>query len=112
MANAGPEDRLWGKGYISLLATQFFGAANDKLRLILALSYGGLTAGRAAALQIDLPGQQVTGPDGYTHAFDIAPADKEMLVEGLDPIGLTLRRDDEILAFQERDKSERPWVYI
>lgn len=65
-----------------------------------------------AELQIDLPGQTVTGPDGQTHAFEIAPADKEMLVEGLDPIGLTLRRDDEILAYQERDKSERPWVYI
>ena len=65
-----------------------------------------------ATLQIDLPAQQVTGPDGNQHAFDIALADKEMLVEGLDPIGLTLKRDANIIAFQGRDKSERPWVYL
>ncbi len=61
---------------------------------------------------VDLPNQQVTGPGGDVHAFDIAPADKEMLVEGLDPIGLTLKRDGEIRAFQENDKAARPWVYL
>lgn len=66
----------------------------------------------AAQVSVDLPQQTVTGPDGDQHSFEIAPADKEMLVEGLDPIGLTLKRDDEILAFRERDRSERPWVYL
>lgn len=66
----------------------------------------------AAKLTIDLPAQTVTGPKGDQHGFEIAPADKEMLVEGLDPIGLTLKSDDAILAFQERDKTERPWVYL
>lgn len=66
----------------------------------------------AAVFVIDLPSQTVTGPEGDTHGFDIAPADKEMLVQGLDPIGLTLKRDDEILAFREKDKAERPWVYL
>lgn len=66
----------------------------------------------AARLVVDLPGQTVTGPNGDQHEFDLAPSDKEMLVEGLDPIGLTLKRDDEILAFRERDKTERPWVYL
>jgi len=61
---------------------------------------------------IDLPHQTVTGPDGDKHAFEIALADKEMLIEGLDPIGLTLKRDDAILTFRERDKAERPWVYL
>jgi 3-isopropylmalate/(R)-2-methylmalate dehydratase small subunit len=61
---------------------------------------------------VDLPNQSVTGPDGDTHSFEIAPADKEMLVEGLDPIGLTMKRDDEIMAFQSQDKAARPWVYL
>lgn len=61
---------------------------------------------------IDLVQQDVTGPNGDVHAFDIAPADKEMLVEGLDPIGLTLKQDDAILAFREKDKMTRPWVYL
>ena len=41
----------------------------------------------------------------------IAPAQREMLLEGLDEIGLTLRREAEIAAFQERDRRERPWAY-
>lgn len=61
---------------------------------------------------VDLVEQEVRGPDGDVHAFDIAPADKEMLVEGLDPIGLTLKQDDAILAFREKDKATRPWVYL
>lgn len=63
-------------------------------------------------LTVDLLQQTVTGPDGASHVFEIAPADKEMLIEGLDPIGVTLKRDQDILAFQERDKVERPWVYL
>jgi 3-isopropylmalate/(R)-2-methylmalate dehydratase small subunit len=63
-------------------------------------------------LIIDLVNQEVTGPDQDVHAFDIAAADKEMLVEGLDPIGLTLKQDDAILAFREKDKATRPWVYL
>lgn len=66
----------------------------------------------SAQLTVNLPRQSVTGPDGSQHSFEIAPADKEMLVEGLDPIGLTLKSDDAILAFQDKDKTERPWVYL
>jgi 3-isopropylmalate/(R)-2-methylmalate dehydratase small subunit len=35
-----------------------------------------------------------------------------MLLEGLDAIALTMKRDDEILAFQARDRLRRPWVYL
>lgn len=66
----------------------------------------------ADVLVIDLPRQEVIAPDGVKHAFDLALADKEMLVEGLDPIGVTLKRDGEIMAFQEKDKATRPWVYL
>ena len=32
-------------------------------------------------------------------------------MEGLDAIAVTLKRDDEILAFQARDRIKRPWIY-
>jgi hypothetical protein len=35
-----------------------------------------------------------------------------MLLEGLDAIALTQKRDDEILAFQARDRLRRPWIYL
>jgi 3-isopropylmalate/(R)-2-methylmalate dehydratase small subunit len=63
-------------------------------------------------ITIDLPNQTVSGPPGSVHKFDIGAADKEMLLEGLDPIGLTLKREPEIAAFEAKDRARRPWVYI
>jgi 3-isopropylmalate/(R)-2-methylmalate dehydratase small subunit len=61
---------------------------------------------------VDLTRCTVTAPGGTVHPFLIAPADREMLLEGLDAIALTMKRDDEILAFQARDRLRRPWVYL
>ena len=61
---------------------------------------------------VDLPNQTFCFPSGDAYGFEIGTTDKEMLVEGLDPIGLTLKRDKAILAFQDTDKTKRPWVYI
>jgi 3-isopropylmalate/(R)-2-methylmalate dehydratase small subunit len=63
-------------------------------------------------ISVDLTNCTVTAPDGATHSFEIAPADQEMLLEGLDGIAITMRRDDEILAFQARDRLNRPWIYL
>jgi 3-isopropylmalate/(R)-2-methylmalate dehydratase small subunit len=63
-------------------------------------------------IRVDLTIRTVTAPDGTTNSFDIAPADQEMLLEGLDGIAVTMRRDDEILAFQGIDRLKRPWIYL
>jgi 3-isopropylmalate/(R)-2-methylmalate dehydratase small subunit len=62
-------------------------------------------------LTVDLVGCSVRGA-GTAHSFDIAAADREMLLEGLDAIAVTMKRDDEILAFQARDRLRRPWIYL
>ena len=62
-------------------------------------------------LTVDLERCTVTAADAV-HSFSIAPADREMLLEGLDAIALTMKRDDEILAFQARDRLRRPWIYL
>ena len=61
---------------------------------------------------VNLESCTVTTPDGASYAFSIAPADREMLLEGLDAIAVTMKRDDEILAFQGRDRLRRPWIYL
>jgi len=61
---------------------------------------------------VNLVTGRLTAPDGSEHAFEVAPADREMLLEGLDGIALTMKRDDEILAFQGRDRLRRPWIYL
>jgi hypothetical protein len=33
------------------------------------------------------------------------------LLEGRDEIGMTLARDTDIRAFQDRDRVSRPWIY-
>ena len=63
-------------------------------------------------ITVDLERQQVIAADGKTEPFEISPADREMLMEGLDAIAVTIKRDDEILAIQARDKITRPWIYF
>jgi len=63
-------------------------------------------------IAINLEECSVTGPDGSEYSFEIAPADQEMLLEGLDGIAVTMRRDDQILAFQAADRNVRPWIYL
>lgn len=60
---------------------------------------------------VDLAAQTVTTPRGRRLSFDIDPMRREALIEGLDEIGASLRRETEIEGFQARDRQERPWVY-
>ncbi|PCI45099.1 MAG: 3-isopropylmalate dehydratase small subunit [Alphaproteobacteria bacterium] len=61
-------------------------------------------------LVIDLEKQIVSGPEVIAFHFDIFPQDKEMLLRGFDMIDMTLKRQDEITAFEERDKKLRAWA--
>ncbi len=45
-------------------------------------------------------------------SFEIAPADKEMLLDGLDDIELNLKHVDDIRSFENNDRVKRPWAYL
>jgi 3-isopropylmalate/(R)-2-methylmalate dehydratase small subunit len=62
-------------------------------------------------LAIDLPAQTVTTPSGQVMRFDAEPFRKECLVNGWDDIGLTLRRQDAIRAYEERRRASEPWIF-
>jgi 3-isopropylmalate/(R)-2-methylmalate dehydratase small subunit len=62
-------------------------------------------------LTVDLVRQRVSGP-GVDYGFEIAREDREMLLEGLDAIDLTLKHAAAIDAFQARDRAQRPWIYL
>jgi len=53
-------------------------------------------------LTISLIDQQVVAPDGSVFSFDIDPFLKERLLQGWDQIGLTLRHEDKIAAYEQR----------
>jgi len=66
----------------------------------------------AGRVSIDLEAQTITAPSGRQHAFEIDQRRREGLLQGLDEVALTLRRDDEIRAFQVADRAARPWIYF
>jgi 3-isopropylmalate dehydratase small subunit len=58
---------------------------------------------------VDLQSQTVTSPSGKTFHFEIDPGRKQKLLEGLDDIGMTLKRAEAIEAFEEQRKLAAPW---
>jgi 3-isopropylmalate/(R)-2-methylmalate dehydratase small subunit len=66
--------------------------------------------GANATLTVDLEAQTISGPDGGTVAFDIDPARKHKLLNGLDDIGMTMERGTSIGGFEQKVAAERPWI--
>lgn len=62
-------------------------------------------------LTVDLENQKVISPSGKEYSFEVDAFRKHCLLNGLDDIGLTLQHADDIKAFEEKAKQERPWVF-
>lgn len=62
-------------------------------------------------LHVDLAAQQVTGESMAPIAFEIEAHRKHNLLDGLDDIGLTLEHADEIRAFEDKRRAEKPWLF-
>jgi 3-isopropylmalate/(R)-2-methylmalate dehydratase small subunit len=84
-------------------------AANAALNglLTIVLADAPMTGGQT---WVDLPAQRIGFADQSVRDFAIDPARKRQLVEGLDEIGLTLTRSEEIARFAVRDHAARPWA--
>lgn len=61
-------------------------------------------------MTIDLPKQEIRAANKI-YKFEIDAFKKHCLIEGLDDIGLTLQKAEEIAAFENRNRSETPWLY-
>ncbi|KQZ47344.1 3-isopropylmalate dehydratase [Rhizobium sp. Root149] len=66
--------------------------------------------GSNAVLTVDLEAQEISGPDGGKITFDIDPARKHIMLEGLDDIATTLKSDSAIASFESKVQAERPWL--
>ena len=60
---------------------------------------------------IDLPAQTLTPEGDLPIAFDIDPERKHRLLNGLDPIGLTLEKSGAIRAYETRRREQEPWLF-
>jgi 3-isopropylmalate/(R)-2-methylmalate dehydratase small subunit len=115
---------VWGLGQLgirALVGTSFAGIFFDNCARngLLAVSVGdpeiGALMARAAdparaRFKVDLPNQEIAAADGFTVRFEIEPSRKEALLEGLDAVGSTLRRRDDIAAFERSHLEENPWL--
>ena len=61
-------------------------------------------------VSIDLDSQTVTTPFQDRFTFEIDPFRKHCLLNGLDEVGLTLARDDEIAQYENKSAGETPWL--
>jgi 3-isopropylmalate/(R)-2-methylmalate dehydratase small subunit len=62
-------------------------------------------------VKVDVETLSVEAGEGGPWAFDLDAESRDMLIEGLDAIDLTLKHKKEIDIFLDRDRAERPWIY-
>ncbi len=68
---------------------------------------------QAHTLGVDLEACTIRhDPHCDAETFSVDPNARDMLLQGLDEIGLTEQSLDEITAFEKRDQKRRPWVYL
>jgi 3-isopropylmalate/(R)-2-methylmalate dehydratase small subunit len=60
---------------------------------------------------VDLVNQKVTTPAGNGFEFEIESFRKENLLKGLDDIDNTLKHENKISAFEEKQKQTCPWLW-
>jgi 3-isopropylmalate/(R)-2-methylmalate dehydratase small subunit len=88
---------------------------NGILPLVLsAADHAGLAEAVLAAagnehFTVDLVTQRITGPNGFALGFEIPPAQRKVLLEGLDEIGLSLLEEAALAAYEARDRERHPW---
>ena len=87
---------------------------NGVLPLVLPATEAEAIARRAAAealeLRIDLAERCIRGIEPDPLPFELGDWRQQTLLRGLDPIAATLELEDEIRAYQERGRSEWPWI--
>jgi len=62
-------------------------------------------------IEVDLEAQQLRPSSGEPIAFEIDAFHRHCLLNGLDDIGLTLERADEIAAYEQRRQQQAPWLF-
>ena len=61
-------------------------------------------------LSVNLVAQTIRRPNGVTISFEVDPFRKKCLLEGLDDIGLTLEKSEDIAGFEETRQASQPWL--
>jgi 3-isopropylmalate/(R)-2-methylmalate dehydratase small subunit len=69
-------------------------------------------AENGAPFTLDLEAATLTPPDGKPIAFAIPAFRRDLLLSGADEVAVTLRRADDIAAYQAQTRKQRPWALL
>ncbi|MDZ4726674.1 MAG: 3-isopropylmalate dehydratase small subunit [Leptospira sp.] len=73
--------------------------------------FKSISAKPGAKLTIDLEKQEILSEEGKSYKFEVDSFRKYCLLNGLDDIGLTMKKADKITEFEAKNKKEVPWLY-
>ena len=73
--------------------------------------FQAVRASEGYQLTVDLAAQTVTTPQKTIYRFDVDPFRKNCLLKGLDSIGLSLQHEPTIAAYENKRKTEAPWLF-
>ncbi|ELX13072.1 3-isopropylmalate dehydratase small subunit 1 [Janthinobacterium sp. HH01] len=96
----------------------FFGNALNNRLLLIVLEPAQVAALAAEAdaapsrLAVDLDSMTVRSAGGVVAPFTLGQRHKQMITEGLDMVGATLRQLDAITAFEQQHWARHPWVCV
>lgn len=62
-------------------------------------------------LTVDLEHQTVTTPQNKVYSFAVDAFRRHCLLNGLDEIGLTLQQTEKIKQFEQKRRTEQPWLF-
>ncbi len=68
-------------------------------------------AEKGAPIEIDLEKQEIRADGLSPLSFDIDPFRRRCLLGGLDDIGLTLEKSEEIARYESENKHQHPWLW-
>jgi 3-isopropylmalate/(R)-2-methylmalate dehydratase small subunit len=121
------EHAVWAladQGFRAIIATGFAPIFHDNCinngvlalplprTTLAALAAAMQTCDGAPTLTIDLDGLEISGPATGIIRFSMDADVRLRLREGLDAVDLSLRMLTGLDAFYERDRQDRPWVYL
>jgi 3-isopropylmalate/(R)-2-methylmalate dehydratase small subunit len=78
---------------------------------VLSLADEAALGAPGAIFSADLPANALTAPSGRKFEISLPAFRRQQLLEGLDEVELTLRRADDIAAFQSAASERHPWIY-
>jgi len=70
-----------------------------------------IAADEGVQFVVDLENQKVSTPAGNDFDFEVEAFRKHNMMAGLDDIGLSLKHEDKISAYEEKQKQDYPWLW-